>query len=442
MKPFAPHFPFDPARLPFFYGWVIVAVATLGIIMSIPGQTMGVSVFTDHLINATGLSRLELTYTYMIGTLASSLLLPRAGTLLDRHGSRVTAFSTCLVLAATLCVLSQVDRIANALGDAEQNVATAAVLLTIGFLVLRLSGQGILTMASRTMMTKWFERHRGLASGISGVFVSGGFAIAPLALQGLIDLGDWRGAWFGLAAAVGVGMSSVVWLLYRDNPEECGMQMDGALFVDAGTSDTSTNPKATEEVSYTRGEAIRTVHFWYVTVALSLSAMVYTGITFHIVDLGIETGIGGRAAVRLFLPNAIVSTSVGLISGWASDRISIRPLVVAFLIAQGAGFVGAGRLAEMPFMVMMVVGWGVSGGLFGTLMNVAMPNFFGRTHLGAIASIQMSCMVAGSALGPAFLAAAKTYIGSYRDGLLICCAFSGAALLFALLAPAAPRHPH
>jgi hypothetical protein len=84
------------------------------------------------------------------------------------------------------------------------------------------------------------------------------------------------------------------------------------------------------------------------------------------------------------------------------------------------------------------VGWGCAGGLFSTLLNVAIPNFFGRAHLGAISSVQMSCMVAGSALGPAFLAAAKTFLGSYRLGLLWCCAISAAVFVFALLSPGPP----
>ena len=99
MKLLAPDLPFAPARLPFFYGWWIVVVATVGIVMSVPGQTMGVSVFTDHLLAATGLSRLQLSMTYLVGTLASSLLLPRGGSLLDRHGSRVTSMAACLVMA-------------------------------------------------------------------------------------------------------------------------------------------------------------------------------------------------------------------------------------------------------------------------------------------------------------------------------------------------------
>ena len=161
--------------------------------------------------------------------------------------------------------------------------------------------------------------------------------------------------------------------------------------------------------------------------------------TFHIIDLGADTGIGGREAVKLFIPTAIVSTMVGMISGWLADRIPVRVLVLACVSFQTIAFIGAGRLGDTLFMVMLVVGWGCASGLFSTLLNVAIPNFFGRTHLGAISSVQMSCMVAASAIGPAFLAAAKTYLGSYRVGLLWCCALAGAVFLFALVTPSTPR---
>jgi sugar phosphate permease len=316
----------------------------------------------------------------------------------------------------------------------------AAVLLTFGFMMLRFSGQGMLTIASRTMMAKWFERRRGFVSGLSGVFVSGGFAIAPVFLQWLIDLANWRNAWLILAALVGLGMSAIALFFYREDPEECGLRMDGDAPAEKGSGtnrgDDGSDPLSLdEEPSYTRAEALRTARFWYVTLALTLQAMVFTGVTFHIMDIGVDTGIGGREAVRVFIPNAIVSTSVGMLAGWLADRVPVRTLVLAFMSFQIIAYIGAGRLGEPVFMVMMIVGWGCAGGLFATLMNVAMPNFFGRKHLGAISSVQMSCMVAGSALGPAMLAAAKTYLGSYRVGLLWSCALSAGVFLFALLAP-------
>ena len=55
------HIPFSPARCPVFYGWPVVGVGALGILMSVPGQTMGVSVFTDSLLTVLGLTRDQLS---------------------------------------------------------------------------------------------------------------------------------------------------------------------------------------------------------------------------------------------------------------------------------------------------------------------------------------------------------------------------------------------
>ncbi|MEN8446946.1 MAG: MFS transporter, partial [Cyanobacteria bacterium J06555_13] len=85
---FRPDFPFSPAKFPIFYGWVILLTSVLGVLASVPGQTIGVSVFTDHLIEATGLSRLQLANTYLVGTLTSGCLLPLGGKMLDRLGAR------------------------------------------------------------------------------------------------------------------------------------------------------------------------------------------------------------------------------------------------------------------------------------------------------------------------------------------------------------------
>ena len=146
---FHPDYPFQPSSFPFFYGWIILVACTIGIMMSVPGQTMGVSVFTDHLLVATGLSRLELSNAYLIGTLTSGLMLPMGGVLLDRFGARVIVIGASLWLAATLCYLSFSDRLAIAIDNIvpiEQDSTVALAILVLGFTSLRFSGQGILVL--------------------------------------------------------------------------------------------------------------------------------------------------------------------------------------------------------------------------------------------------------------------------------------------------------
>lgn len=59
--------PFPPSKFPFFYGWVILAAGTIGILMSIPGQTMGVSVFIESLLSDMQINRNNLSLAYQIG---------------------------------------------------------------------------------------------------------------------------------------------------------------------------------------------------------------------------------------------------------------------------------------------------------------------------------------------------------------------------------------
>ena len=429
-----PDRPFAPAKLPFFYGWWLVAVGTLGILASIPGQTMGVSVFTDHLIEATGMSRLGLSNAYLIGTLASGLLLPRGGLLLDRLGARVLAMVACVGLAATLLFLSRIDRViawvAETLGLAASGF-TAAAVLTLAFACLRFSGQGLLTMSSRAMVSKWFERRRGLVSGLTGVFINFGFSLAPVLLLAWIGFAGWRGAWVGMAATVGIGMAAIAYLFYRDNPEECGLRMDGAAAPSEAESGGATGPVETD---MTRSEALRTGVFWMVTLVLSVQSMVFTGVTFHIVDIGAQAGLSRDAAVALFIPVAFIGTPMGFIVGAAADRLPLRTLVAAMALFQMLGFVGVAYLGEFWLRILMIAGWGMSAGFFGPLTTVAIPKLFGRKHLGAIAGVQMSALVIGSALGPAVLAVSKRYLGSYEFGMLACCLLAAVPLVLATLA--------
>ncbi|MCK5175712.1 MAG: MFS transporter, partial [Planctomycetes bacterium] len=158
--------PFSPAKWPFFYGWAIVMTSTLAIISSIPGQTMGIGVFIDHLIEALGLSREQLSRSYMFGTIISGMLLPIAGRLIDRLGVRVMAIVASLGLGISLLTISRCDRIIERLSPRVAEGYMVYLMITVMmlcFLLIRFFGQGNLTMVGRVAMGKWFNHRRGLA---------------------------------------------------------------------------------------------------------------------------------------------------------------------------------------------------------------------------------------------------------------------------------------
>jgi len=421
--------PFAPRRCPFFYGWAIVATSTLGVIASIPGQTMGVGVFTDDLIAALGLSRVQLSTAYMIGTIGSSLLIPFAGRVQDRVGLRAMIVLSSLGLGMSMVMLSRSDELVSLGG--ESFIVSFGVIL-VCFLLMRFFGQGCLTLASRVAIGKWFNHRRGLAAGISGVFVSFGFNASPLLLNHLVQSLGWRGAALTLAVAVGGGMSLIGLLFHRDNPEACGLVMDGIHDEQWQRRMASRVPETRRE--FTPGEAVRTLPFWAFNLGLASQTLIVTAVVFHVVSIGEETGLDRTQAYSVFLPMSVFGVASNFLGGWLSDRVRLKWLLGAMLFTQAMGTFGLSGFGHLWGRALLIAGYGVGGGLFATLATVSWPRFFGRKHLGAISGANMSIMVFASAIGPVLFSAGQARSGGYHTVILASLLMPAALLLVSLRA--------
>jgi hypothetical protein len=76
------------------------------------------------------------------------------------------------------------DRVApSARGPLGMIVAMSGVIFI--FLCLRFFGQGCLALVSRVAIGKWFERYRGRATAVAGIFTAFGFNSSPMLLNHL-----------------------------------------------------------------------------------------------------------------------------------------------------------------------------------------------------------------------------------------------------------------
>lgn len=421
--------PFDPRRVPFYYGWVVVVAGTVGAIASVPGQTAGVSVFTDDLISTTGLTRLQLAIAYLVGTGTSGVLLGAGGRAIDKYGSRVVALGATIGLASTMLGLSVVGPMSTAVG---------LVVMSIGFGCLRFSGQGLLTLASRTMVAQWFDRRRGLVTAVSSAFVSFSFAAAPALLLALIDVDGFRTAWRILAIVLVVVVGTVIVVFYRVSPEAAGIEIDGRgrtaiPQVDAGGIEAARPRRVIgTDDDATRFQALRDIRFWALTIPVAALSSTSTAITFHIVDLGAELGLTDDEIVRIFIPIALISVPVTLSTGWLVDRITPLTIAAVMAAAQLVMYPMVGLLDTTWGAVAAVLTWGIAQGCFSSLTSAAMPKVFGRRHLGAISGAQMSAMVIGSAIGPAFFALVQSLTGGYRTALWLSAVIPAVGLVLAV----------
>lgn len=429
-----PRWPFAVNRFPVFYGWVIWLLSTLGFLMSVPGQTMGMAVFTDPFIEAFELSRSQLSFAYLCGTVGSALLLTRAGRLYDRVGARIMVVGASMLLGLMVAFISVVDKAGlflSALFGLSLSTATLPLIL-IGYFGVRFAGQGVLTSASRNVLLLWFEKRRGLVSGIRGVFVSLGFSIAPLILALMIDNAGWRGSLWLMAGALTFGFATLALIFLRNSPEEEGLLPDGIEdHADSGQGQIYRAPdKGLQEVR-------RSPSFWLYSGGLAIHALFGTAVTFHIVSIFAEAGRDRTEAFAYFLPQAVVSTCINLVASTLVDRSRLKPFLMIMLCAFLLGAIGLMFLHSSWGYALLVFGFGAGSGLWGVISNVAFIRLFGSLHLGEISGLNTSITVFASAIGPFLFSLGFDLTGTYRsvEGL---CAVVIACLL---VAAAAIRQP-
>ncbi len=400
---------------------------------------MGMAVFSDEFIRVFGLTRTELSSAYLFGTLGSALLLTRAGRWYDRYGARVMLVGASVILGATLLLISGLDRLSEEIstGLGLPLAWVSFPLILMGYFGVRLSGQGVLTSASRNVLLVWFERRRGFVTGLRGVFVSLGFSLAPLLLALLIDSFGWRGALWCMAVVVGLGFALVALLLVRDHPHASHLRVDGGRLSASevaqvkgaeGESSGHAGVGGDSSVSQARSDPV----FWMYCSALSMHALFGTAVTFHIVAIFAEAGRSRAAAFAYFLPQAIVSLITNLSASALADHMRLKPLLILMLAAFVVGAWGLTRLDTGWGYWLLVAGFGVGGGLWGVLSNLAFIRHYGALHLGEISGLNTALMVFGSAIGPVLFSLANDHLGSFRAAAMGCLITLVGLLLVAL----------
>ncbi len=384
-------------RWPFFYGWVILAVGSLGIIMTSPGQTYAVSMFIDYFIEDLGTSRTVVSTLYSGATLLGSFGLPAVGRLIDRHGCRRTVTVISLLFGLACCWMGAV---------------TNLFMLALGFLSIRLLGQGSLSLVSGNVINQWWVRRRGTVMGLAGMISALlGAGMFPPVINRLIPILGWRATFLALGLVLVTVMLPLGAVFFRDRPEDHGLLPDGELLPEKATTQ---EPGGAD---WSRDEALTTGTFWIAAAGLSAIAMVLTGLHFHSVSLFTSQGLERSTAADLFFPIALTASLTTLISGIVKDRIPVRFLLALALFFQGSALL-LGRSLEGSVLLYGLI-LGATGGLFRTVSGVIWADLFGRTHLGSISGVATTLIIAGSSFGPLPFGAAFEYFGSYSQVLLV-----------------------
>lgn len=381
---------------PFYYGWVILAVGMLGIVMMGPSQTFTVSLFIDHLVAELGISRSLVSLIYGVSTLTASFMLPITGRLVDRYGARRLIVIDALTFGLAIMLLSQLRGPWSLLGM---------------FLIVRFLGFGSMQLISNNVIAQWFVRRRGFVMGIAGQSLAVSLLLYPALSSWLIGELGWRMAWVALGALALAVMLPIGWLFFRDRPELYGLLPDG-------NKPTAAEREAVRhEEHWTLAEARRTPIFWLFFAACTALSMIIAGVVFHQTSLFQAHGADGSLTVMSFQLQALFAIIGNLGLGYLLDFVPARRLLALQMLCLIGALVQLLLLHDTLSVAIYSALIGLTAGSFRVMDATVWARYFGRLHLGSIRGATMIGTVGGTALGTYILGLGYDLLGNYDVAL-------------------------
>ena len=191
------------ARLPFFYGWVILGcLCCAGFARQGPAVAT-LSIFVEPLTREFGWSRTALSGAVSLGGVLAALSAPLIGPLLDRHGSRVALCLAVLVTGAAMMLLS---------------LTQSLLVFYLLFCIARMIWAGPFELGIYGALNNWFVARRPFATSVATVAQMAGLIAMPLIARFAMRQSSWRYGWLAIGATTLLIGFLPVWLFMVRRP--------------------------------------------------------------------------------------------------------------------------------------------------------------------------------------------------------------------------------
>jgi len=409
-------------RLPFFYGWLLVAVAFVTMAVGVNART-AFSLLFPAILDEFGWDRGVTAGAFSFGFLVSALVTPFVGRLMDMRGPRIVIELGVVTMGVGLLLASLIR-------EPWQLYLTLGALAAGGVNCLAYTGQSL-------YLTNWFVGRRGLALSIafSGVGV-GSIIILPW-LGSLIASTGWRAASVALGLLVLVLLAPLNLLLKR-RPEDLGLWPDGVVSGSASADRTANVvDRAWVAIDWTLGRAFHTPRFWWIAIGYFCGLFTWYAVQVHQTKYLIDIGFGSSEAAWALGLVSLVAVPGQIAFGHLSDRIG-REWVWTI---GNAGFVlccvALIVLRTAPSAILlyaMIVAQGTLGYSLTSVMGAIPAEIFEGRHYGSIFGTVMLSAILGGAAGPWLAGVLYDATGTYSIAFWIatgCSLVSGVAIWLA-----------
>jgi len=403
-----------PIRTPFHYCWVMVAALAVFSMVTSAMAGPNIAFFINPMSEEMGMSRFE----FGMGQAAKLLLVIVTGAFIgryiDHHGPGKPVAVIAVFGGLAVAALALID---------------SAWQFIVLFSFMGLLGMGrVADFYVQVPLSKWFVRKRGRAMSYTFLGIILGISVWSYGSQWLIDAVGWRWAWVVFGVGGGAVLLALTPLLRRQ-PEDYGLLPDGEP-----ASRPAGSPPRRDEVSWTRGDALRTPTFWLMTIGFGLFMLSTSTMNLYRTPFFVEKGLETRLVATAISSEVGIGVALGLFGGRFLDRLNVRFVVLA-------GFMGTfatallSRFTDTPaelFLATNLFAIGASISAIG--QGVLWANTFGRAHIGAIRGITSPVTMVFSAVAYPLAGFIRDATGSYSTAFLIAASTVALAAVFIFLA--------
>jgi len=395
----------------FHYAWVVAAVTF--VILVVAGGIRGSSgILVVPLESEFHWSRTTISLGVAANITCYGMIGPFAGALMETLGLRRTVVLALVSITAAVLLTATMRH-------SWQLVALWGI---VG------AGTGMTAnVLAATVATRWFASRRGLVLGLlTSAAAAGQLVFLPLFAVLTANHG-WR--WMTLAiAGAAIGLLPAVLLWMRDKPSDLGLARYGECQVQAPAVKSTAKSAVLVAFGALR-QAMRSKNFWILGGTLFICGASTNGLVgTHLIPACVDHGITEVAGAGLLAGIAIFNFLGATASGWLSDRVDARVLLLAYYGLRGLS------LLYMPFAFDSFYELSMVSVFYGLDWTATIPptirlttDAFGAERAGVMVGWLMAIHQLGGAAAAFAAGALRMDLGSYLAAFVA----SGALCLLA-----------
>jgi len=300
-----------------FYCWYIVA-ASFFMLFFYSGAQYAFGVMFKPIIKEFGWSRSAVSLVFFVNMVIFACALTIVGRLYDRFGPKWIIIISTLFVSVGFILTSFIHTFGH-------------FFFSYGLLAA-VGPAGIGVPFVSTVVSKWFEKWRGLALSVS----LAGSAIGAFILIPILSLAagayGWRSSFLVLGIVVLIVNILVAAFVIKGDPHHLGILPFGAK---KESKDKTTSDSASTEITYSIGlkGAARTRSFWLFLITMFICGSGDFFTTTHFINFATDYGVSSLTAGKMMGWFGLMSMVGVLVTGPVADRIGSKiPIIFTFLL--------------------------------------------------------------------------------------------------------------